>query len=119
MSLFYVDDTRIVLSRGDTGSVTITSEGYDFSENDRALFTLKDGTGAIVMQKQYPIVNGEFTVQFRNADTDSRPTGSYTWDVRYIINPFYDESGAIVDGDQVITPNLPMMLEILDTVGEV
>jgi hypothetical protein len=39
--------------------------------------------------------------------------------VRYIIHPYYDDSGNIVDGDQVITPRQPMELQLLQVVGEV
>ena len=108
------------MSRGDTGSVKIGSTGYDFGTDDRALFTLRNGAGVAIMETAYELDSeGAFVIQFRNADTYTLPVGSYNWDVRYILNPYYDSSGRIVDGDQVITPNLPMQLTILDTVGEV
>ena len=117
--MFIVDGTTITLSRGDTGSVVIGATGYTFGTDDRAVFTMKNGAGVVIMENYYELEDGQFKVYFRNADTDSRPTGSYQWDVRYVINPYYDSNGRIVDGDQVITPNLPMTLTILDTVGEV
>lgn len=124
--MFYVDGTTINLSRGDTGSVTIGTDGYDFDAEDRALFTLKNSLGELIMENQYELENGQFTIQFRNADTDSLPVGMYSWDVRFILNPLYDSerrtlSGQpkIIDGDQVITPDAPMSLNILGTIGEV
>ena len=60
-----------------------------------------------------------FTVYFLNADTDSIAPGVYSWDVRYIIHPYYDDAGRIVDGDQVLTPNAPMNLNLLTVVGDV
>ena len=60
-----------------------------------------------------------FTVTFSNGDTDKISPGGYSWDVRYVINPYYDEAGNIVDGDQVITPNTPMGVQLLTVVGDI
>lgn len=76
---------RAVAKRKDTG------ESYTFGERDRALFSIKSGGGTIVKQKAYPIVNNRFTVVFFNADTDKLAPGGYTWDVRYVINPYYQD----------------------------
>lgn len=119
--MFEVHEYQISLSRGDTGAIkfnTITE--YEFTENDRALFSVKNALGEVVRQQAYPLESDKsFTVQFANADTDSLPAGSFSWDVRYIINPYYDDQGRIVDGDQVITPKLPMEMLLLQVVGEV
>lgn len=119
--MFIVDTAtnEIRLSRGDTGGVIIAVDGYTFGENDRALFSIKAGNGQIVKQKAYPIVNNQFLVTFFNADTDMLTPGGYTWDVRYVIHPYYNESGDIVDGDQVLTPNLPMQCSLLTVVGDI
>lgn len=60
----------------------------------------------------------EFIVIFTNGDTDSLDGSSFMWDVRYVINPYYDGLN-IVDGDQVITPNTPMSMGLLSVVGEI
>lgn len=60
-----------------------------------------------------------FTVMFYNSDTDQVTPGGYSWDVRYVINPYYDEAGALVDGDQIITPNNPMNIQLLTVVGDI
>lgn len=119
--MFSVDTTtnQITLSRGDTGAFTITVDGYTFGENDRCLFTIKSGSGQIVKQKAYPMENNAFTVTLFNADTDKFTPGGYSWDVRYVINPYYDEKGDIVDGDQVLTPTLPMSMNLLTVVGDI
>ena len=119
--MFIVDtETKeIRLSRGDTGAIIIAVEGHDFGEDDRALFSIKSGNGQVVKQKAYAIVNNQFMVTFYNADTDTLAPGGYTWDVRYVIHPYYNDSGDIVDGDQVITPNLPMTCNLLTVVGEI
>ena len=76
-------------------------------------------TPGIIMQKICPMENNAFTVVFLNADTDSLSPGSYSWDVRYVINPYYDDSGKMVDGDQVLTPRTPMSMNLLTVVGDV
>ena len=123
--MYKVEDYTISLSRGDTGALrvlaTATLEGqpFTFSADDRALFSIKSAQGEIVMQKQCEMTNNAFTVYFLNADTDSLAPGSYSWDVRYIINPYYDDNGKIIDGDQVITPKEPMSMALLTVVGDV
>ena len=111
----------ISLSCGDTGAMKVIAEtDYAFSANDRALFSIKNGIGEVVKQSAFEIdENKAFVVNFFNADTDNLPPGSYSWDVRYILNPYYDSSGKIIDGDQVITPNQPMQFQLLNVVGEV
>lgn len=118
--MFQVDGSTITMSRGDTGSVVFKATGHTFAAEDRALFTMKSPEGTVVKQEAYPIDSGGvFTVYFLNAETDYLAPGSYTYDVRYVIGPIYDEEGNIVDGDQVITPKLPQPLILLATVGNI
>jgi len=117
--MFNVDGTNISLSRGDTGAIEIAVDGYEFGELDRAVFTIKAGNGQEVKKHIYRIVDGKFTVTFYNRDTDTLNPGGYTWDVRFVIHPYYDENGNIVDGDQVLTPNLPMNCTLLTVVGNI
>lgn len=119
--MFYVEGNVITLSRGDTGAIKFTADtDHTFDSIDRALFSVKNGVGEVVRQQAYEIdENKAFVVTFQNSDTDNLPAGSFTWDVRYILHPYYDTSGNIVDGDQVITPNQPMTLQLLQVVGEV
>ena len=117
--MYNVEGNTISISRGDTGALEVIVEGYSFGEDDRALFSIKNSQGQIVKQKAYAMDNNTFVVTFHNADTDSLPFGTYNWDVRYVIHPYYDESGNIVDGDQVLTPELPMAMNILNVVGDI
>jgi len=118
--MFQVEGYTITMTRGDTGSVRIKASGHIFSQNDRALFTMKSQDGTIIKQHAYQIdAEGRFTVSFLNAETDYLTPGAYKWDVRYIINPYYDANGKIVDGDQVITPKLPQPLNLLAAVGDI
>ena len=123
--MFNVDGYNISLSRGDTGGMRVTAtatlqgEPFTFGADDRALFSIKNANGEVVKEKVAELVNNEFTVYFLNSDTDSLAPGAYTWDVRYIIHPYYNASGRIVDGDQVITPKEPQTMALLVVVGDV
>ena len=119
--MFGVNEYTITLSRGDTGAIKFTADTeHTFDSTDRALFSVKNAIGDVVKQSAYPLDNEKsFIVSFFNSDTDSLAAGTYSWDVRYIIHPYYDSDGKIIDGDQVITPRQPMNLQLLQVVGEV
>jgi hypothetical protein len=123
--MYNVEDYTISLSRGDTGALrvnataTLDDEPFTFGSDDRALFSIKNANGEIIMQKACEMTNNSFMVYFLNSDTDSLSPGAYSWDVRYIIHPYYDSEGKIVNGDQVITPKLPMTMTLLTVVGDV
>ena len=119
--MFKVDGYVITLSRGDTGAIKFTADTeHTFDAEDRALFSVKNAIGEVVKQQAFEIdADKSFVVSFFNSDTDTLAAGSYSWDVRYIIHPYYDAQGNIIDGDQVITPNQPMELQLLQVVGEV
>ena len=125
--MFNVNGTVITLSRGDTGALRIrvrarrkdTGEAFTFGERDRALFTIKNASGAIVKQVAYPMTDNVFKVTFFNADTDKFAPGTMSWDVRYVINPYYDSANNIVDGDQVLTPTQPLSMQLLTVVGDI
>lgn len=123
--MFWIDDKGVInLSRGDTASFIVRATGYTFAAADRALFTIKNSSGNIVFEEAYALTdatlgNGAFQVDLHNPDTDALATGTYTWDVRYILGPYYDESGRIINGNQVITPKAPQNMQLLAVVGEV
>lgn len=117
--MFIVDGTNITLTRGDTGTLTLTATGYTFDSSDRAVFTIKDANGTEIKRQQAEMTNGSFDVDFLNADTEGLAPGMYNWDVRYVIGPYYDADGRIINGDQVVTPNQPMNLHLINAVGEV
>lgn len=124
--MYSVDGYTITLSRGDTGGLvveanaTLNGEPFTFGADDRAVFSIKNSNGEIVKEKVSAIENNSFTVYFLNADTDSLAPGTnYMWDVRYVINPYYDANGRIIDGDQVITPEVPQTMNLLAVVGDV
>lgn len=122
--MFVVDaeTKKITMHRGDTGSITFTVTGYDFSDvTCKALFSLKKAkSGDVVKEQVYSLdSNNQFTVEFANSDTDHLVPGNYEYDVRVAINPTLDGNGKITSGDVVRTPYDPIPVEIRRTVGEI
>ena len=118
--MFQVDSEtkKITMHRGDTGEITVTLNGYDFSNVDcKALFTMKYG-GETIKEDYYDIdENNQFVVEFTNPDTDIFTSANAEYDVRVIIDPVWDENGKIVNGTMVRTPDDPIACEIRRTVG--
>lgn len=123
--MFNVEGYVITLSRGDTGGMrvvaeaTLNGEPFTFGPDDRALFSIKNAQGEVVKEKVAELDNNTFMVYFMNQDTDTLAPGQFSWDVRYIIHPYYDASGRIVNGDQVLTPKEPQSMNLLTVVGDV
>ena len=117
--MFQVEDYTINMTCGDTGAIDIHAVGYEFASNDRAMFAVRNRDGIVVKQGVYEIMNGVFTVYFQNDETDHLPAGEYFYDVRYVINPYYDSDGKIINGDQVITPKGKKRLILWDPAGDV
>lgn len=124
MFSFDKNSGSITMHRGDTGAYKVRSHrksGEDYDENDRMLFTVRDATGSIKMQRLYrldtELGNGVVEIQFHNNDTDQWENGTYSMERRYIIAPRWDgtaptgdcvnalTAGAkIIDGDVVRVP---------------
>jgi hypothetical protein len=91
--------TTITMHAGDTGAFKVKatrSSGTDWTEDDRMLFTIRNGSGEIVLQRFYRLDdddglgNGVVEIQFHNNDTDEWAPGSYTIERRYAVNPYWD-----------------------------
>lgn len=119
--MFHVDPAtkKITMHRGDTGSVPYLITGYEFQEEDRVLWTMKSDNGTEVKKQLLTPVDGRVVVDFVNSDTDSLAPGTYRYDLRIIASPVYDASGDVVDGVMVNTPQSPLYIEILSTVGQI
>lgn len=126
--MFVIDpnNSAITMHKGDTGAyyVNLTrSSGEAFGENDRALYTVKQGAN-IIIEREYALNdetlgNGRFLIAFRNSDTDTLAAGSYSTEIRVVINPIRSD-GKIVDGDVVRTITASKStLTILDVLKEV
>lgn len=118
--MFIVDDMTISMSIGDTGAIRIQTSGYDFDDDDRAIFTIKSGNGTVLMEREYQIdENGGFLVCFYNSNTEQFSAGNYQWDVRFVLEPYRDSDGKIMDGAQILTPYGPQTFTLMNTVGTV
>lgn len=130
--MFSVDKTTgaVTMHCGDTGAYKVAatrSSGDDFGENDVALYTVREpNTGEAVIEREYALDddeglgNGVILIQFHNADTDHLSPGIYSTEIRYVINPYRDSSGKVIDGDIVRTPpEMQSTLQLLGVIREV
>ena len=142
--MFNVDlETKeIRMHRGDTGSFKVEAarkSGAEWSAEDRMLFTVKNDSGDVVMQRIYRLDdafglgNGVVLMEFHNDDTDSWANGQYKTEWRYIIGPYWSgeaptgrcvdalrENVRMVEGDVVRVPaGGQSTLTIDDIYGEV
>lgn len=89
----------IHMNRGDTGSFKLKAtreSGTAWTEDDRMLFTVKDGAGVIRMQRiyrlddQWDLGDGVVLIEFHNDDTDDWEPGTYTTEVRFDVDPVWN-----------------------------
>lgn len=99
--MFNVDlnTMAITMHRGDTGSFKVEatrSSGEAWTENDRALFTIRNQQGEIVLQRiyrlddQYDLGDGVILVEFHNDDTDTWEAGTFSTELRFDVSPIWD-----------------------------
>lgn len=121
--MFFLTGDTITISRGDTGTIVAKTSGSKMNpEIDRVLFTVKSSAGEEVIQRILTPADDETNtviITLSNRDTDYLTPGNYTYDLRYVVEPYYDEKGNIIDGLEVITPKTPQTLTILTTAGEI
>lgn len=110
--MFSFDNNTCAISMhaGDTGSKWIhaTRESEtDWTADDRCLFTVRNASNEIVMQRIYRLDdqwgagNGWFLMEFHNNDTDTWAPGMYTTEWRYDVAPSWDgtaPTGRCVNG---------------------
>ena len=104
-----VNNLKIEVSKGDTGTLTLQFTGEDVPPNDtQALFTVRKNIDSEekLIEKMLEIADGECVVPLTVADTNF-PYGRYWWDVRLI----YDT------GD-IYTPMKPAEFRIVQVVGD-
>ena len=120
--MFSVDSTTmaITMHQGDTGSFKIgaTRENETaWTEDDRMLFTVKNGQGEIVLQRiyrlddQYDLGNGKVLVEFHNDDTDTWDAGTYSTELRFDVSPIWDGTAPTARCVNALSPGTPKMIE--------
>lgn len=108
------------LSRGDTGRliVRIMSE-YQTTSDDRVLFTLSDKNDNPLIIRVLTPVDNQAVIEFTNEMTENLPIDDYYFDVRIILDAELDEHDVPIGGEMVRTPFKPIVLHLIETVGEV
>ena len=98
---FHVDleTMDVKMHRGDTGAffvgATRASETA-WTSDDRMLFTVKNATGEVVMQRfyrlddQWEVGDGIVLIEFHNSDTDTWSNGQYSMELRFNISPIWN-----------------------------
>ena len=120
--MFNVDleTMAITMHQGDTGSFKIgaTRENETaWTEDDRMLFTVKNGQGEVVLQRiyrlddQYDLGNGKVLVEFHNDDTDTWEGGTYTTELRFVVDPIWDGTAPTARCVNALSPGTPKMVE--------
>lgn len=89
------------------------------TDGDRAVFTVRRKSGAVLIEKVIAPMDGIFYVPFVNEETDGWRPDVYSWDLRIALEAEMDEAGSVIDGREVITPWPPSRLEVVKVVGEV
>ena len=93
-----LETMEIKMHAGDTGSFKIHAErgsGDAWTDEDRMLFTVRDGAGEIVLQRiyrlddQWDIGDGTVLIEFHNDDTDQWASGAYSTELRFDISPIW------------------------------
>lgn len=94
-------------------------EGVTLTEADRAVFTVKRMSGAVLIQKVIAPEDNTFYVPFINDETDGWKEGEYSWDIRIALEAVLDPAGRVTDGREIITPWAPGRLEVVKVVGKI
>lgn len=116
--MFQINGRSIVISRGDTGILTIAPDGVTLTDADRAVFTVRRQSGGILCQKvAAPMEDGKIYIPFTNDETDGWRADVYEWDARIVLDAVTDADGKVTDGREVITPWPPSRFEVVRTVG--
>lgn len=119
---------NIRMTAGDTATIVFyTDTDYAFSENDRAIFAVREyvgeaarSRGELKIQKvMTPDSTGMVLMHLVNEDTEDMAPGRYDWDLRYVINPQYKDGEIIMDCDNVLTPMWPAQFWIVKNIAEV
>lgn len=104
------ETSAITMHRGDTGAYWVQLEldsGNDFQEGDIAIYEVCQGN-IVKIHREFPLDdndgagNGRFLITFRNSDTDTWVGGTYSTEIRVVLNPkrIGDD---VKDGDVVRT----------------
>lgn len=101
----------LIIPCGDTGSFTVPVLANAEGEGVAVFSIIDPVTHSIIFQKNFMAEEGKLKVEFTHNETLNLPIGRYVWDIKYYVNPVY-EDGKVVDGSEVNSYyagfNLPM-----------
>ena len=115
-----LDTMNITMHRGDTGSfkATLTREtGTEWTSADRALFTIRNQQGEIVLQRyyrlddQWELGDGVILIEFHNDDTDTWEGGTYNVELRADISPIWEGTAPASRVYDALSEGAPRMVE--------
>lgn len=105
------DGMKISISRGDTGSITVTFTGQDTpADGTIALITMQKTMDSEepIWEKRLSIAGGRVTIPFYSADTVNLSRGKYCWCLRLLYE----------NGDVYTPMETPQPFEVLPANGE-
>ena len=92
---------RLIIPRGDTGQFSVPALIQAIPGKTMiAVFSIFNDKERI-WTKEYEIKDGMVKIRFEHEDTVDLPLGKYFWDIKIYVNPQRDESGLLIDGEQV------------------
>lgn len=91
---------RLIIPCGDTGSFTVPVLTNTEGEGIAIFSIINPVTHEIIFRKNVVAENNILTIEFTHNETLNLPIGRYVWDIKYYVNPVY-ENGEIVDGSEV------------------
>lgn len=114
------DTMNIKMHRGDTGSFKLHAtkkSGDAWSQDDRMLFTIRNGQGEIVIQRfyrlddQWDLGDGRVLIEFHNDDTDQWENGTYPVEARFVIDPVWSGTAPTGRCENALASGMPRMVE--------
>lgn len=115
-----LETMEITMHQGDTGSFKVGAtrkNGEAWTEDDRALFTVRNQQGEAVMMRyyrlddQYDLGNGKILVEFHNDDTDQWEPGAYSTELRFDVSPVWDGDPPTGRCENALLPGVAKMIE--------
>ena len=95
----FTPQRRLVIPRGDTGSFTVPA--LMNKDNSIAVFSIFNNQRRIWTHEFEINKDDTITIKFSHEDTRDLPLGRYYWDIKIYVNPVHDDTGLLVDGDEV------------------
>lgn len=120
MFVVNLETMEITMHQGDTGSFKVGAtrkSGEAWTEDDRALFTVRNQQGEAVMMRyyrlddQYDLGDGKILVEFHNDDTDQWEPGAYNTELRFDVSPVWDGDPPTGRCENALLPGVAKMIE--------